>query len=220
MLPKKQLLEKAIADGAMKEVNELLSAAYLLSTISFSLHDDASEILQKYGLNLGTIKKFSNDLTKAFDRYINDFGQMVRMAGQQSVFAQDYDEYKDHILGLLGFGIKDESGRYDSLSKRDKEMMAAGARILLVSLFEYFSISIEPNKEFRALTMDNCEQLPTRHDRKVFASDFLCQLLGNRELAYKFIHRMEEKLVVNYEVDKKSEDGKVEHTKISSDYEQ
>lgn len=53
MKPKKEVVDRAIANGAMNQVNNLLSAAHLLMCESNNLIDEASEVLKENGLLIG-----------------------------------------------------------------------------------------------------------------------------------------------------------------------
>lgn len=86
MKPKKAVVDRAIANGAMNQVNNLLSAAHLLMCESNNLIDEASEVLKENGLLIGELKKYHSDATERLDRYLTEFATMIQGASVNDMF--------------------------------------------------------------------------------------------------------------------------------------
>ena len=52
MIAKKDLIDKATADGAIDRMNQLLSAAHILNCEANALVEEAADLMDKYGLLL------------------------------------------------------------------------------------------------------------------------------------------------------------------------
>lgn len=94
MKPRKEIIEKAIQNGAMDRINQLLSANQVLMGVSSRLTDEASELLQKNGLLIGPLKKKSNDVVKAADLYFTEFGQMITEKSKAMDMHKDIDDFE------------------------------------------------------------------------------------------------------------------------------
>ena len=77
MLPKKKLVDAAIADGSMDRMNMLLSAAHLLNCEANNLVEEASDIMAEKNLLLGDLKKLHSDFVRCADRYFREFATLV-----------------------------------------------------------------------------------------------------------------------------------------------
>lgn len=94
MRPKQNLIQKAIDSGAMDRINQLLSANQVLMGVSSRLTDEASYLLEKYGLLIGPLKKKSNDVVKATDLYFTEFGQMITDKENAMLMHRDIDDFE------------------------------------------------------------------------------------------------------------------------------
>lgn len=93
MLPKKQLIESAIADGSMDRMNMLLSAAHLLNCEANNLIEEASDIMAKKNLLLGDLKKLHSDLVRCADRYFREFATLVTTDKSKMDMFSDLEEF-------------------------------------------------------------------------------------------------------------------------------
>lgn len=69
MKPKKITIDKAKANGSMKRVNILISAAHILNCTTNSYLEASADILEKNGMMIGEVKKMHNAFVKCADRY-------------------------------------------------------------------------------------------------------------------------------------------------------
>lgn len=77
MLPKKNLIDRAIADGSIDRLNKLLSAAHILMCVSNNYVEEASDLMYEKGLLIGNLKKLHNNCLLHADRYFKEFASMV-----------------------------------------------------------------------------------------------------------------------------------------------
>lgn len=93
MIPKKNLIEAAQADGSMDRLNQLLSATHILLCESNNLIEEASDLMAEKGLMLGMLKKRHNDLVKASDNYFSEFGSMITTEKSKMDMFSDMDDF-------------------------------------------------------------------------------------------------------------------------------
>ena len=93
MKAKKQLIDRAAANGSMDRVNRLLSAAHLLNCEANGLIEETADILRENGLLLGELKKYHNDFVKCADRYFGAFAEMVTDEDKKTDMFTDMDEF-------------------------------------------------------------------------------------------------------------------------------
>jgi len=103
MKPKKVILEK-FADSKDNQIcTEKISAAFLLMSMAKTLMEDTEELLNKYNLSIGTIKK--NLLLT--EKYYKQFNCDLRIAVEKSPpenlahFFEDYEELEKIIYKFL-----------------------------------------------------------------------------------------------------------------------
>jgi hypothetical protein len=77
MLPKKRLIERAIADGSIDRLNRLLSAAHILMCVANEFFEESSDLMKIKGLMLGDIKKKYTNYQYYADIYFKEFASMV-----------------------------------------------------------------------------------------------------------------------------------------------
>lgn len=92
MKPRKEIVERAMKNGAMDRVNQLLSANQILMAASTSLVEEAQSLLEANGLFIGLLKQKSNNVVKAFDIYFTEFAQMVPKEMKLPMF-RDIDDF-------------------------------------------------------------------------------------------------------------------------------
>lgn len=92
MKPSKKIIEKAVEDGAIERMSKLLSFAHLLNCIANNAYEEASDLMQEYGLNLGLLKKRHGDFVRSADIYFKEFGSMVGTEQQKADMFSDMDE--------------------------------------------------------------------------------------------------------------------------------
>ena len=73
----KKLIDRAIADGSIDRLNNLLSAGHILVCLSNSYIQEASDLMFEKGLLLGELKKRYNDFLLYADRYFTEFATLV-----------------------------------------------------------------------------------------------------------------------------------------------
>lgn len=77
MLPKKRLIDRAIADGSIDRLNRLLSAAHILMCVANEFFEESSDLMKIKGLMLGDIKKRYTNYQYSADLYFKEFASMV-----------------------------------------------------------------------------------------------------------------------------------------------
>ena len=95
MIPKKNLIEAAQADGSMDRLNQLLSASHILLCESNNLIEEASDLMNQHGLLLGMLKKRHNDLVKASDNYFSEFASMITTDKSKMDMFSDMDDFDE-----------------------------------------------------------------------------------------------------------------------------
>lgn len=76
-LNKQQLIKKAQEEGIVDKTAKIMSAIYLLHSHSAVLYDDLEGMLQKNGLQLGSLEYKGKKLNHAFNSYFEDFAKMI-----------------------------------------------------------------------------------------------------------------------------------------------
>lgn len=77
MKPKKILIERAKANGAIDRMNILFSGIQILNAEANKLADECSEILAENGLLMGRLKQLHTNFVKAADNYFQEFAACV-----------------------------------------------------------------------------------------------------------------------------------------------
>lgn len=95
MIPKKNLIEAAQADGSMDRLNQLLSASQILLCESNNLIEEASDLMSQHGLLLGMLKKRHNDLVKSADAYFKEFASMITTDKSKMDMFSDMDDFDE-----------------------------------------------------------------------------------------------------------------------------
>lgn len=93
MRPKKHYVERAVANGSMARLNQLLSASHILLCEANSLLEEASDLMMRNGLLLGELKQLHNRFTTAADRYFSEFASMVDTEQQKMDMFTDMDGF-------------------------------------------------------------------------------------------------------------------------------
>jgi hypothetical protein len=94
MKPKKNLIERAKANGSIQRLNMLISAAHILNCEANSLIEEATDLMAENGLMLGSLKRLHNNFVKAADLYFKDFASMVDDDGSKMDMFEDMDGFK------------------------------------------------------------------------------------------------------------------------------
>ena len=102
----KALFAKMKEEGDMDDLNSHLSAAYLLHSLAIRHHEEAMDVLDKYGVHDRTISKMSEGLENYFDGYNNTMRTLLDKKCED-LFMNDYDKYGNQINKLLGFDVED-----------------------------------------------------------------------------------------------------------------
>jgi len=93
MLPKKEIVYRAFADGTIDKANQLLSAVHILNLEANALVEEASDTLAAAGLQLGELKKLHSDFVKCADRYFHEFAMMVTTEEKKMDMFTDMDSF-------------------------------------------------------------------------------------------------------------------------------
>lgn len=93
MKAKKEIIRRAIENGAMEKVNRLLSAAHLLNCEANGLIEEANDILRENGLLVGELKKHHTDFVRCADRYFTEFATLVDGEKQKMEMFTDMEEF-------------------------------------------------------------------------------------------------------------------------------
>jgi hypothetical protein len=93
MIAKKDLIDRANADGAMDKMNHLISAAHILNCEANSLVEEASDLMDKYGLLLGDLKMRHNSFVRSADMYFSTFASMVKNEKNKMDMFKDLDDF-------------------------------------------------------------------------------------------------------------------------------
>lgn len=107
-IPKKKLIDAAVADGSLAEATRLISASYLMGNLCWSFMDDATEQLKKHGLLLGDISRVTGKMNFAFKDYIAVYRDIFRDYDNQMKFAEDFDSMKAAVLKALDIQSKEQ----------------------------------------------------------------------------------------------------------------
>ena len=108
MKAKKEIIDRAAANGSMDRVNRLLSAAHLLNCEANGLIEETADILRSNGLLLGELKKYHNDFVRSADMYFRCFADMIRESGQGDAYFKDLEEFDRFLKSSTGYS---ENGR-------------------------------------------------------------------------------------------------------------
>lgn len=99
-------VEQAEQNGVFPKVNRLISGAFLLTTLTQMLYDDAGDKLKMYGLLLGQDKRNFNRVIAAFSNYtgpfVHNFMEGKEREEVNAYFAEDFDRYLPKVLKMLG----------------------------------------------------------------------------------------------------------------------
>ena len=93
MIAKKDLIDKATADGAIDRMNQLLSAAHILNCEANTLVEEAADMMDKYGLLLGDIKMRHNGFIRSADMYFSTFASMVKNERNKMDMFKDLEDF-------------------------------------------------------------------------------------------------------------------------------
>ena len=93
MIAKKDLIDKATAGGAMDKMNQLISAAHILNCEANSLVEEASDLMDKYGLLLGDLKMRHNSFVRSADVYFSTFASMVKNEKNKMDMFKDLEDF-------------------------------------------------------------------------------------------------------------------------------
>ena len=93
MMPKKNLIERAKANGSIQRLNILLSAAHILNCESNSFLQEAAELMEQNGLMLGRLKQLHNSFIKSADNYFKEFASMVDTEESKMDMFNDMDSF-------------------------------------------------------------------------------------------------------------------------------
>ena len=93
MKPKKNLIERAKANGSIQRLNMLISAAHILNCEANSLIEEAADLMAENGLMLGSLKRLHNNFVKAADLYFKDFASMVDDDGSKMDMFEDMEGF-------------------------------------------------------------------------------------------------------------------------------
>ena len=94
MKPKKQLIDRAQANGSIDRLNQLLSASHILLCEANGLLEKAADLMKRNGLLLGELKQLHNQFTNSADRYFREFASMVTTEEQKMDMFSDMDGFK------------------------------------------------------------------------------------------------------------------------------
>ena len=95
MKPKKQLIDRARANGSIDRLNQLISASHILLCEANGLLEEAADLMERNGLMLGEIKQMNKRFTQAADRYFSEFAKLVDTEKQKMDMFQDMDSFDD-----------------------------------------------------------------------------------------------------------------------------
>lgn len=96
MKAKKVIIDAAEADGTLRRVGRLISAAQILVCVANGFYEESTELLAEKGMLMGKIKKEFNGYTRAADRYFEEFALMVNEREKMSMF-RDMDMIEEKI---------------------------------------------------------------------------------------------------------------------------
>lgn len=95
MKPKKRIIEKAIANGSIERVDELMSASQILITEVHNLLDESIEILADNHLKGGVLQMVANRYLKAAEEYFKTFATCVYSDCKKMDMFEDIDEFDE-----------------------------------------------------------------------------------------------------------------------------
>lgn len=92
MKPKKEVIDKAKADGAIDRVNQLMASAYICLNVAEIMTDRSTDVLERYGLQLGKLKHDIKALMKLFQEVDSEFISLSDK-GQVGNWASELDDF-------------------------------------------------------------------------------------------------------------------------------
>lgn len=92
---KKELIERAKADGVIKRIDILLSGAYMLNSEASMMSAMAETLLERYGLKQGRLKWLANHLQGSLDAYCREFASMISTTKTKEGWMKDVSELHD-----------------------------------------------------------------------------------------------------------------------------
>lgn len=95
MKAKKTLIQRAVRNGAIDRLNQLLSASHILLCEANGLLEEAADLMARNGLMLGELKQLHNQFTKSADRYFREFADMVTTDKQKMDMFSDMDGFDE-----------------------------------------------------------------------------------------------------------------------------
>lgn len=93
MQPSKKIVDRAFENGTIDRVGRLFSAAQILNAESAIIVDEASDLLERAGLQIGMLKKRHSDLLKCADRYFREFSELITDNESKHAMFKDMDEF-------------------------------------------------------------------------------------------------------------------------------
>ena len=88
-------LQRAIENGTVERFNRLIAASQVLNSVTHSLIQEATEILQDNGLFTEGIAKEFRTYTHAADRYFNEFKKLVDGDDKARIMFQEIDWFEN-----------------------------------------------------------------------------------------------------------------------------
>lgn len=69
MKPKKEILDKAMKEGAIDRAANMIALSYVTLSCANSFIGEADDIMERYGLLVGELRQAHNAFVKSADRY-------------------------------------------------------------------------------------------------------------------------------------------------------
>lgn len=88
-------LQRAIENGTLERFNRLIAASQVLNSVTHSLIQEATEILQDNGLFTEGIAKECRTYTHSADRYFNEFKKLVDGDENAKIMFQEIDYFEN-----------------------------------------------------------------------------------------------------------------------------
>lgn len=95
MKPKKILIERAKANGAIDRMNVLFSGMQILNAEANSLAEECADILMDHGLMIGRLKQLHNLFVKSADNYFNEFKNCIFSEEKKMDMFSDMDSFDE-----------------------------------------------------------------------------------------------------------------------------
>ena len=95
MRPPAHVIRRAVENGTIDRLNQLLSACHILFCEASALYGEAEDLMRGNGMMLGELKQSLGRYMKAQDGYFREFTAMIEDSGQGMRLFRDLDGFDE-----------------------------------------------------------------------------------------------------------------------------